>query len=277
MKKILLLGLFGVCIMCMAKVTVHASIYLEECKVRIFIDHELVDTLKVKNGEVLSLTNNYKGIHVRSWEYTIQDYSGGTAKRCWAIDEKVDITITGNDDILGSTAVNEVDLWFGDDNDKENINDETDTSKVPVDDTSDKENVNIEIAPSKVPVDDTSDKENVNTEIAPSKVPVVYSSNSGDNNINTWTNSNKEVKKIKKLSSPCILKCEKGSKKIVVKGEKETCIYIKIRKRIVSVYMNKKTKKTITLSKKIKKGEKIKIYAKKTGYKKSKVRIYKVK
>ena len=257
MKKILLLGLFGVCIMCMAKVTVHASIYLEECKVRIFIDHELVDTLKVKNGEVLSLTNNYKGIHVRSWEYTIQDYSGGTAKRCWAIDEKVDITITGNDDILGSTAVNEVDLWFGDDNDKENINDETDTSKVPV--------------------DDTSDKENVNTEIAPSKVPVVYSSNSGDNNINTWTNSNKEVKKIKKLSSPCILKCEKGSKKIVVKGEKETCIYIKIRKRIVSVYMNKKTKKTITLSKKIKKGEKIKIYAKKTGYKKSKVRIYKVK
>ena len=40
--------------------------------------------------------------------------------------------------------------------------------------------------------------------------------------------------------------------------------------------MNKKTKKTITLSKKLKRGEKIKIYAKKSGYKKSNVQTYKV-
>ena len=236
-QKILLFSLFSMCIMCLTNATVHASMYSEEYTIRIFINHVLVDTLRCRDGELLSLTNNYNGLPVREWAYSIKcknDDGVIISKRVSVIDENVDITITGNDDIYGYSWIMGLDAPVNDNGNAENINDITEASNAS------------------------------ETNLGTSK----------DNNQNTSVNSDKAIKK---LLSPCILKYERGSKKLVVKGEKETYVYIKRKKKIVTIYMNKKTKKTITLSKKLKRGEKIKIYAKKSGYKKSKVQTYKVK
>ena len=243
------------CIMCLTNATVHASMYSEEYTIRIFINHVLVDTLRCRDGDLLSLTNNYNGLPVREWEYSIKCKNDGgsiISKRVSVIDENVDITITGNDDICGYSWIMGLDAPVNDNGNAENVNDVTGMLNIP-EDSSNKENIN----------DITEASNALETNLGTSK----------DNNQNTSVNSNKAIKK---LLSPCILKYERGSKKLVVKGEKETYVYIKRKKKIVTIYMNKKTKKTITLSKKLKRGEKIKIYAKKSGYKKSKVQTYKV-
>lgn len=216
------------------------SLKMDVFTVRIFVDNVLVDTLNCKYGDSISLSNTYKGMTVREWIYSIEyksDYGSIIQKRVSVIDNSVDIKITGDDDIQGYSAINEPD---------------GDYLTIPSN------------SPDNKTVNDNSN--NVQND---------FSTNNCDNTDNS-DNTNNSITQ-KRLSVPRIIKYKRGTSKITFRGKKKTYVFIKLRKKIRTIYLDKKAERTIKLKNKLKKGERIKIYAKKSGYLNSKTCTYKVK
>lgn len=194
--------------------TTNVSGNAEEHTIRIYIDNKLVDTLSIKHGDTLTLTNDYKGMQVREWNYydVYTDSLGLYYNRLTAIDKTATITITKDDDIIGYSQIAQIpeDAFDSDDKEKDNKKMSDNTSK-------------------------------------------------------------------KKLASPTILKCKRGMKRLTIKGKKGTIVIVKVGKKSKTIYMKNKMKKVLVLDRALKKGLRIKIFAKQSGYKKSKTHVYKVK
>lgn len=81
---------------------------VNEYKVRVIINGDVIDTLTFKYGETLSLTYMYKGLSVREWCYSVTyKHPDGHLYQRWfsALEENVTIKITKNQDIIGKSSV----------------------------------------------------------------------------------------------------------------------------------------------------------------------------
>lgn len=91
-------------------------------------------------------------------------------------------------------------------------------------------------------------------------------------------NSNKNTNPVVKTLNPPKLKSyKKNTKKITGTATKGSVVKIKIGKKTYTVKVKKNGKFKVKLRKKLKKNQKIRVYAKKNGYKRSKTIVFKVK
>ena len=94
----------------------------------------------------------------------------------------------------------------------------------------------------------------------------------------TEENSNKNTNPVVKTLNPPKLKSyKKNTKKITGTATKGSVVKIKIGKKTYTVKVKKNGKFKVKLRKKLKKNQKIRVYAKKNGYKRSKTIVFKVK
>ena len=94
----------------------------------------------------------------------------------------------------------------------------------------------------------------------------------------TEENSNKDTNPVVKTLNPPKLKAyKKNTKKITGTATKGSVVKIKIGKKTYTVKVKKNGKFKVKLRKKLKKNQKIRVYAQKNGYKMSKTIVFKVK